>query len=243
MRFILISMSLSLFACGGSSASTSDDVESRATSGGEDRAARPAPPIRTTIPVPVPQPAVAREELSGALQALWTHVEETVAIRPPDGPEAGTEEQVNEWAQGPFVEWIGDRRERMRAAIASSEDVPEDPAHSRAVAAGLLAYALEDFVAGVRGAPVPDSVARDPELLAAYVAGLDEQIGPLATEAVLHYAYCQRRFAALGDESEWLPWRAYCVQRGQEMIDVYGLSPPSEDEPPVEASPEAEPTS
>lgn len=242
MRSIFILTALSLAACGGSPASPSDRAEPASTAGDETPEAQTERPIRTTIPVPVPQPAVAREELSEGLRALWSHVEETVAIRPPDGPEEATVERVNEWAQGPFTEWFGRRRERMRETIASSESVPEDPAHERAVAAALLGYALEDFVAGVRGAPIPESMAQDPELLEAYVAGLDGQMGPLATEAVVHYAYCQRRLRALGDASEWLPWRAYCVQRGQEMIEVYGLSPPSDAEPPP-PEPPPEPSS
>ena len=35
--------------------------------------------------------------------------------------------------------------------------------------------------------------------------------------------------AALGDDSPWLPWRAYCVQRGQEVIEGYGLEAPAEE--------------
>jgi len=123
----------------------------------------------------------------------------------------------------------------MSEAVEASQSVPDEPAHERGVASALLGYALEDFAADMRGVPVADAIAEDPELLSRYRDDLMGILRPIATDAVVSYAYCRRRLAALGDESPWLPWRAYCVQRGQELIGVFDLSPP---EP---ASPEAEP--
>lgn len=220
-----------LVACGGSSVAPEPEPVA-STSGGE---AEPEPVLRTTTPVPVPQPAVAREAMSEPLQQLWTQIEETVSVRPPDPPAEATTEAIQAWAQGPFREWLVARREATSRAAAASRDVPEDPVHERAIAAALLAYALEDMVADVRGAPVPDDIANDPELLEIYANSLSEVLRPLASEAVVAYAFCQQRFASLGDESEWLPWRAYCVQRGREVIEVYELTPegavPPSDEP------------
>lgn len=205
--------------------------------------------MRTTTPIPVPQPAIAREELSEPLQRFWTRIEETVAIRPPDGPAEATSDAVQEWAAGPFAEWVTRRREAMTEAVAITEEVPDEPAHERGIAAALLGYALEDFVSDVRGSPVPADIAADPELLDIYVESLREALRPLAEEAVVTYAFCQQRFLPLGDESEWLPWRAYCVQRGREVIEVFELAPPDGaaaegTEPDTEAEePEAEPSS
>lgn len=231
-RCALVS-ALLLAACGSPArrveAGSGDPSDS--TAGGEDERERErsaAPPLRTTTPVPVPQPAVAREELGEGLQVVWTSIEETVAIRPPEPPAETSVDAANAWARGPFAGWIGRRASATRDAIAASEAVPETPPFERALAAALIAYALEDFVADVRGAPVPESIATDPELLRIYVGELSDTVRPLAIEAVTYYAYCQGRLAALGDASEWLPWRAYCVQRGQEMIEVYGLTPPAE---------------
>lgn len=225
MKKIVCALAL-LSACGGGSAT----VQQADTSGGEESVAQP--PMRTTIPVPVPAPAVAREEMSAALQQLWTQIEETVAIRPPEPPTEPTIESVQAWADGPFSEWVTARRTAMEGVRTTSEGVPEDPPHERAVASALFGYALEDFCADVRGAPIPSEIASDAELLEVYLSALREVTLPIASDAIVSYAYCQRRLAPLGDESEWLPWRAYCVQRGQDIISVYELA--SEQEAPAE---------
>lgn len=218
-----------LFAACGSQVVTErpggDSVPATSTAGGE---ADPEVdhPMRTTTPVPVPQPAVAREDLSDPLQRVWTGIEETVAIRPPDGPQEATPEAVQAWADGPFAEWIQRRREATAVVGTTSAHVPEEPVHERALAAALFGYALEDFAAAVRGSPVPAEITEDPELLSIYVQSLTEVLRPIATESVVNYAYCQQRLAPLGDDSEWLPWRAYCVQRGRDVIEVFELQPP-----------------
>ena len=106
--------------------------------------------------MPVPQPAVAREEMSEPLQGVWTQIEETVAIRPPDPPEEATREAVQAWSEGPFTEWLDQRREHMRQVIQTSEGVEDSPPFERAVSAALMGYAMEDLAADVRGAPIPD---------------------------------------------------------------------------------------
>lgn len=239
----LLLLAATLVACGGGTSSTTEEADPvDTTSGGE---AAPEHPIRATVPVPVPQPAVVREEMSEPLQSVWTQIEETVAIRPPEPPEVATAEAVQAWSEGPFTEWLDQRREHMRAVIQTSEGVEDQPPFERAVSAALMGYAMEDLAADVRGAPVPEDIAADEELLGIYVQSLQRVLRPIATEAVVYYAYCQQRIAALGDESEWLPWRAYCVQRGQEMIEVYELQPaeppgpPPEEEPPPADEPAA----
>lgn len=218
---MLVWAALLSVACGGAQAT---DTSTGATSSGGEEPVDDHP-MRTTIPVPVPQTAVAREELSEPLQRFWTSIEETVAIRPPDGPVEATSEAVQAWADGPFAEWIARRREAMSEAVAISEEIGDAPPYERGIAAALLGYALEDFVFDVRGSPVPADIAEDAELLAIYVSSLQEALRPIAQEAVGSYAYCQQRFLPLGDDSEWLPWRAYCVQRGREMIEVFQLLP------------------
>jgi hypothetical protein len=212
-----------LIGCGGGTAQ--QDQTQAQTSGGEEET---PPPMRTTTPVPVPQPAVPRERLSRTLQHLWTQIEETVAIRPPEPPAEASSEAVEAWAQGPFTQWIQQRRQAMQEAETTGRNIRENPTYERAVAAALLGFGLEDFVADARGAPVPDTIAHDPEQLRAYVDNLQSVLRPLALEAVAHYVSCRERLEPLGDDSEWLPWRAYCVQRGQDMIDTYQLTPPEQ---------------
>ncbi len=236
-RSVLVWAALLSVACGGAQAA---EPSSGATSAGGEEPIEDHP-MRTTIPVPVPQPAVARDDLSEPLRRFWTSIEETVAIRPPEGPAEASSEAVQAWADGPFAEWIARRREAMGEAVGIGEQIADEPPYERGVAAALLGYALEDFVFDVRGSPVPADIAADAELLAIYVSSLQEALRPLAQEAVGSYAYCQQRFLPLGDDSEWLPWRAYCVQRGREMIEVFQLVPAQqeggEDAPEAEGEP------
>ena len=200
---------------------TADPV---ATTGGETETVPPEEhPMRTTTPVPVPQPAVAREELSEPLQQTWTGIEEVVAIRPPDGPLDATEEAIEQWAAGPLTDWIVTRRDATAAVGQVASGVPEEPVWERAVGAALFGYALEEFAADIRSSPVPTEIAEDAELLTIYIDALNQSLRPVVIESVTNYAVCQQRLASLGDESEWLPWRAYCVQRGQEIIETYQL--------------------
>ncbi|MAQ19232.1 MAG: hypothetical protein CMN30_31080 [Sandaracinus sp.] len=210
-------------------ASTPDPepVEPVASTGGETETAvtEPVHPLRTTIPVPVPQPAVAREDLSEPLQETWTGIEEVVALRPPDGPVEPTGEAIRAWAEGPFMDWVTARRTATLEVGQVARGIPEEPVYERALGAALFGYALEDFAADIRSSPVPDSITSDPELLQIYVAALTEMLRPFALEAASNYAHCQQRLVTLGDESEWVPWRAYCVDRGREVIEVYQLQP------------------
>ena len=232
IRHLSIAALVLAAACSSSETETeTETAEPVATTGGETETVAPEEhPMRTTTPVPVPQPAVAREELSEPLQQTWTGIEEVVAIRPPDGPMDGTEDAIREWAAGPLMDWINTRREATRAVGEIARGVPDEPVYERAVGAALFGYALEEFAADIRSSPVPTSVAEDPELLAIYVDALHEALRPTVIESVTNYAVCQQRLASLGDESEWLPWRAYCVQRGQEIIETYELQAHETDE-------------
>ena len=121
---------------------------------------------------------------------------------------------VQAWADGVFTEWIEARRHALEDTRTLMEEVSEEPPYERAVALALWAYAFEDFGAQIAGAPVPDEVAHDEELREIYVRSLNDASVPLAERTIELYAHCQRRLEPLGDESPWLPWRAYCVQRG-----------------------------
>lgn len=235
---------LSLFACvalvGCGAPDTTDDgaradvygPRELATAGGEAEpeittTEQDAGPVvlRSTIPVPVPQPAVPREALSEPLQAVWTQIEEQVANQRPDAPEDDTIEAVQAWTEGPFRAWVEARRRGLEETRSLLAEVPQEPPYERALALALWAYAFEDLGAQVAGAPVPGRVAEDQELLDIYVGSLNRATIPIGERAIELYADCQQRLSALGDDSEWLPWRAYCVQRGQEVIEGYGLTP------------------
>ncbi|MGE0786989.1 MAG: hypothetical protein AB7S26_15050 [Sandaracinaceae bacterium] len=247
---VLLAILLTTVGCGSSStdAATDDSLATtEGTSGGETDASvepepEPSEPVEllTTVPVPVPQPAVPRRRLSRPLQAVWTQVEEQVAIARPDAPEEDTVEAVRAWSEGPFYAWLQDRRQRLEATRDLLAQVSERPVHERALGLALWAYAFEDLGAQVAGSPVPSDIAHDRELLDVYIGSLNEATLPIGQRAIELYADCRERLASLGDDSPWLPWRAYCVQRGQELIRGYHLAPDDEAVPGEDGDADAE---
>jgi len=230
-----LTFTLTLLACGGTPEDTTSEPASvESTSGGEsapETEREPIPELRATTPIPVPQPAVPREELSEDLQTLWTRVEEVVAMRPPE-PQGHTLEEIQEWSQGPFNEWIAARVSATREVeeLATNLVETQHGEAERAVGAALYGYCYEDMAASVAGAPVPDMVAEDPELLRIYVDALRAAITPTATHAFDAYVYCAEHVAENLAETDWAQWGPYCFQRAQDVSDVYGVGePPAED--------------
>ncbi len=214
-------LALGLVACGGSasSAETTTTASADGTSGSE----RPHP-IRTTTPIPVPTPAIERDALSAQLQRVWELVEAAIAVRPPEPPSEPTTEHVQEWANGPFAEWIGRRITATREAEEALVPLEEAPAYERGLAAGLIGYLHEDTAADVRGAPIPDEIANDAELLAIYTSALDDALRPAAEAAFRAYTFCTANFDEVGD-STWVEWRTYCEDRRQDVSTVFRVGP------------------
>lgn len=252
-RLLLPFLLVGLCACG--SAPEPEEAPLRTTSTGgespepavEEGEPEPAAPVvmRMTVPVPVPQPAVPRDELSPELEAVWAHVEEQVQMNRPAGPEENTVDTVRVWAEGPFQEWVDQRRAALEHTRTLVGQVEPEPPYERAMALALFAYAFEDFGAQIGGSPVPDEIANDEELRGIYIESLNRATLPLGERIIEFYADCQTRLESLGDNSPWLPWRAHCVQRGQAVIEGYGLSPaaaPAPQEEPERAAPESNPS-
>ncbi len=224
-----------LFAagCAGSAeGSTSPAVDD--TAGGETTTAE-LPPMRATTPIPVPQPGRPREALSAELQAVWERVELAVAVAPPEPPTGSTEAEIRAWAEGPFREWLDRRIAATNHALEAMRSMREAPVEERAMGAALFGYLYEDAVSSIRGAPVPDAVAADPELLAIYSEKLNGALLPYARMAAQAYYGCVVLFREVEDPA-WSEWPAYCDDRGAEVVEVFGLVP---EEPP--AAPAEEP--
>ncbi|RLB55896.1 MAG: hypothetical protein DRJ42_04850 [Deltaproteobacteria bacterium] len=240
---------LILMACGGATpAAAPTPVEPAATSAGGEAPAEPLV-LRTTTPIPVPQPAIAREDLVEPLQGIWTETEEIVAQRPPEPPTATDQASIENWAAESFAPWVDARRGQIQQMEPALATLQQDPL-SLAVSAALFGYAYEDTAAGIRGAPVPATIATDAELLEIYVATLDEALHPFAQRALESYAYCATTIARLaqepnspgpsagpeGDEQNaqntvggpWISWAAYCLDRGRDVADVFELGADSE---------------
>lgn len=236
-------LGLLTIGCGGSTSSTetssSDTSATTDTSGGEVEAPRT---LYTTIPVPVPQPAVERDRLAQPTQAIWLEVETAVAQHPPEPPSAADEEALRAWYGSDFTPWLQERVAAGGRAESHAADLEGAAPWERGVAAGLLGYFHEQTAAEARGAPIPPSIVADPELLAIYSESLDAALMPLARRALEAYRFCLAAFEELGgtrEGPEWTAWSEWCEDRGEEVYRVYSHTPDSEDgaaPPPAGAS-------
>ena len=236
-RRIAIALILALGSLGPAGCSSDESGESTssgsdATTGGESAGTSgettgpigPPPEERmpSTTLIPVPLAGAPRETLSAELQEIWRLAEEGSALVRPDYEGELTNEAMAPWVQGEFMGWAQERGEVSQRA-ASLAGVLEPGSVEIGVAGGLVGYSYEEFVIAFRGVPVPNDIAEDPELLAVYLDGLTTASQPYARQAAAAYGACARTLAPLGPESPWIEWAAYCLQRAEEVNEVYGL--------------------
>ena len=176
-------------------------------------------------PIPVPQPVYEREALSQDLQELWKRVEEAVAVRPPEPPLGASESEINTWAEGAFRQWLLARQAATDRALAATHALRTHPLFERGIGTALFGYMYEDMAGSIRGAPVPDKIARDKELLEIYTSALTEHITPFAELSARAYYACLALFVKLNDP-QWGEWAYYCDERGSEVVDTFELEPP-----------------
>ncbi len=176
-------------------------------------------------PIPVPQPVYAREALSPDLQELWKRVEEAVAVRPPEPPQGASESEIKAWAEGAFRQWLLQRQAATDRALAATHALRTHPLFERGIGTALFGYMYEDMAGSIRGAPVPETIARDEELLEIYTSSLTEHITPFAELSARAYYACLALFVKLNDP-QWGEWAYYCDERGSEVVDTFELEPP-----------------
>lgn len=196
------------------------------TTGAEQPEPEPEPTVqvmRTTTPIPVPQPGTPREQLTEPVQQLWERVERTVAIRPPEPPAEATEEGIESWAKEQFRPFLEERITAMTEVQRTLAELQDVPPVERGLAAALFGYMNEDTAAAIRGAPVPESLAKDEELLGVYVETLTEAVRPIATQAARGYQLCVAAFEEHLD-GPWAAYAHYCDERGAEVVQVYELA-------------------
>ena len=181
-------------------------------------------------PIPVPQPVYPREELSQDLQELWKRVEEAVAVRPPEPPDGATEEVIQGWAEGAFRDWILRRQAATDRALSATKALRTHPLFERGIGTALFGYMYEDMAGSIRGAPVPEDIAADKELLEIYTNALTEHLTPFAELSARAYYACVALFVKLEDP-QWGEWAYYCDERGGEVVETFKLEPPEPEEP------------
>jgi hypothetical protein len=181
-------------------------------------------------PIPIPQPVYPRAELSNDLQELWSRVEEAVAVRPPEPPDGATQEVIESWAEGAFRDWLLQRQAATDRALAATQALRTHPLFERGIGTALFGYMYEDMASSIRGAPVPDNIAEDKELLEIYTGALTEHLTPFAELSARAYYACMALFIKL-DDPQWGEWAYYCDERGAEVVDTFKLEPPEPADP------------
>ena len=219
-----------LTGCAGSTEPTTTEAEGASTTGGETEVGTGTTEptlaetleLPTTTLIPVPSSGVPRHQMSAELQALWGSVEDASAMAPPEYDGELTLELINVWSEQHFSPWA-QARMAVTLAIVESARVFTPDSPEAGVAGALVGYSLEEFVIAFRGAPIPEDIAADAELLEIFIASLTGASQPIARQAGSAYGVCARTLAPLGPESHWVEWAQYCLFRAQEVNDVYHL--------------------
>ena len=219
--------SAALIGCGSSAqpAATTTASNETTTSGGETET---TPQVTyDTTPVPVPQTAVPRAQLAQAVQDEWLEVERGIAERPPLPPADSTETSLTEWYGGPYRDWIMSRIASANRANDAINQADVLALHERGVGAGLMGYFYEQTAAEARSAPIPPAIQGDAELLDIYRSSLDGVLAPLALRSVEAYRFCVAAFDEMSEADganapAWGEWRAWCEDRGVEVLTLYG---------------------
>ena len=177
----------------------------------------------------VPSPPMGRARVHRDLQRFWSSIEDMLAVGPPKPPEEASQESIAEWAKGSLMQWLEKRREALNQAVAEGGWMKAVQPEERAMAAGLYAYAYEDTASAINGAPVPEAVAKDEELLSIYKGALQEFVSPIAQLSVEAYVRCKQGFVD-AQATTWIEWLRYCDSRGADLRDTYQLMQSPEEE-------------
>lgn len=145
-------------------------------------------PLLSERRVPVP----LLHALSGlAVEARFTRA----ALAPPKLAPPFDKERVLKFIAGPVAEWL---TEQARLIEELSLFGVKLEGYGRAVAALEAGLTEMRLVEAIRAMPIPESMAKDPELVAVYEAALEEKLEPRKTRARDAALVGLREFAKLG---------------------------------------------
>lgn len=220
-----------LAACGGSTPASEEGTRAETTGGEttvdpgtetEGGTLAETLDLPTTTLIPVPSSGVPRHQLSAPLRDIWSRVEAASAMVAPEFTGDRTMEAINAWVAQEFMAWAT-ARGAASAAVAQEAGLLASGSDEYGVAGALVGYTYEEFVIAFRGAPVPDDIAADPELLQIYIEALTSASEPMARQAAAAFGACARTLSPLGPDSPWVEWAQYCLYRATEVNEVYRL--------------------
>lgn len=155
--------------------------------------------------------AEARYEQAEALRLAFE------ALRFPTLRGGGSIERVNRWAEQELLPWVL----RKQAMIRAAEDgyalvAPLGIPRWRIAAASRLGDMYLSLVDEVRGSPIPDVIARDPEAVARYEAELDRVTEEPAGVAIARYQSCLSTATSV----RWFDERSRRCERALNELDA-----------------------
>ena len=125
---------------------------------------------------------VPRSELSEPLQILLVAAEDAAALEPPGFDDLAVGHAITQEEMGAFADEIRRYVEALavhvRTMIEQLPQLESAPDYERLVASTVVGYTYDGALRTLAGAPVPEVIASDPELLAIYESSLREAIAP-----------------------------------------------------------------
>ncbi|MDW8360890.1 MAG: tetratricopeptide repeat protein [Myxococcales bacterium] len=134
----------------------------------------------------------AKDATSEALFRLADYrYEEFRAIRFPQFRGTPSAQRIQQWSQNEFAQWVQAKQNAINTAMAEYNRIAElQIPRWEIAAAARIGEMFRSFVDEFRDAPVPEEIARDPELNDIYLGALDEASEPFLRQAIDKFEFC-----------------------------------------------------
>lgn len=161
------------------------------------------------------------------LEEGWNRAERLLSM-PTPRPPRGEVWEVEAWATDELSEWIQRRASAIGALQRALEGARMGRAEVSVVASAILGLAYSRFALDLRGIPVPEVFASDPERARAFQQALENAAGPLWQRAVDAFGSCAST-AAEAPAYSLAAWRTFCDREGESAAAMLPDSDENED--------------
>lgn len=184
----------------------------------------PRPSIAGIVLPPLPLDVAVDDR---ELEEGWRRASVALSMPTPRPPH-GELWEVEAWADDELTSWIHRRAEAVGAAQRALESARMGRLEVSVVASAILGLAYSRFALDLRGIPVPDVFASDPERARAFQDALHGATSPLWQRALDAFGSCASAAAAAPAYS-LAPWRAFCDEESRSAAAMLPEDPPSEE--------------
>lgn len=194
-----------LAACGNANPPPDDSIDGDATAGGEAACNLAETPIATYR---LPELPEGFDLLEPTHREPWDQAMAVLQATAPAPPENADAAAIQEWAQGPFTEYIEQERTAMLSAEQALNGLSEQPEPVRVVASTLVGLMYMHMAGEISRTPIPSEVSEDAEGSAMYLSAIRAGVQPLLDVAADRAEYCV--YAASTQPDALHRWRVYC---------------------------------